>query len=368
MHLSHLCLSSFRNYNYVEFDFDQRTNVIYGRNGEGKTNILEAIFLLGTLQSFRTHDHKSLIQWGKEEAYINGKVQRDDLEKKLSLSILHPGKKASINEKRVKKRSDYFGSLYVISFNPMDMHILHGPPKGRRDCLDRMLLNFNPLYRHELIEYYQSLLQRNSALKFRTWDIADLFWEKMCETAAKIVFKRLQFIQKVTRLASSQYQTISGKDSEVSIQYISNIFMNDYNNIGIGDLTGLLKKKQRDLWQEERRSNQTLIGPHRDDFSIIVDRSDLRKFGSQGEHRTAILALKLSEQAVLEEEAGTRAVILLDDIASELDEERRGHLFELLQGDKTQIFVTTTDKQTVSMLKKQSKLFYIKGGVPSIDD
>lgn len=362
MHLSHLSLSNFRNYEQARFEFDPHTNVIYGKNGEGKTNILEAIFLLGTLQSFRSNDHKSLIQLGKEEARISGRVERDGLEKNLSLSLVQSGKRANVNEKRVNKVSDYFGLFYVISFNPMDLHILQGGPQGRRQCLDRMLLNFDPGYRHELMSYYRALLQRNAALKFGGRDMVTIWWEKVSKIGAKIIFKRLQFIQKLTRLTSDQYQKISGIGADVAIQYQSTILLNDFNRIGVEDLVGLLDEKQLQIQDEEQRAKRTLVGPHRDDFSITVNGNDLRKFGSQGEHRTAILALKLSEVVALEEESGTRAIVLLDDIASELDETRRSHLFELLKEDKTQIFVTTTDTQTVSLLKKKSKFFHIEGG------
>lgn len=362
MRISHLELFSFRNYAEAQFEFDPHANVIYGRNGEGKTNILEAIFLLGTLRSFRSNDQRSLIQAGKEETKIKGKIEHHGIEKNLGLSITAGGKKASINEKLIKKASGYLGTFYAVSFNPMDMHILQGGPQQRRQCLDRMLFNFDPLYGQELMSYYRILLQRNSALKFGIWEMVQLWWEKLCRLAAKIILKRLQFIQKLTRLTSDQYRAIAGANVDVVIQYHTDVFLSNFNNITEEDLLSLLEQKQKKTYQEERRLKRSLVGPHRDDFSVTIDGNDLRKLGSQGEQRTAILAIKLSELEALEEQTGLRAVVLLDDIASELDDDRRRHLFELLDKNETQIFVTTTDRRTAILPRRKAKFFHIEEG------
>ncbi len=362
MRLSQLELSSFRNYTRAGFEFDLHANVIYGRNGGGKTNILEAIFLLSTLHSFRSNDQKSLIQTGKEEARIKGKIEHHGIEKNLGLFITAGGKKASLNDKFIKKTSGYLGTFYTVSFNPLDMQILQGGPQGRRQCIDRMLFNFDPLYGNELMRYYRMLLQRNMALRVGAWEMVQLWWEKLYKLAAKIIFKRLQFIQKLTRLTSSQYRAIAGMDVNVDIQYHTNVFPGNFNNITEEDLLISLDQKQKNLCQEERRLKRSLVGPHRDDFSIIVGGNDLRKLGSQGEQRTAILAIKLSELEALEAETGFRAVVLLDDIASELDESRRRYLFELLDENKTQIFVTTTDRNTALLPRRKARFFHIQEG------
>src|SRR3989338_10904463 len=187
MRLSHLSLLNFRNYEKEVLSFSSGTNIFVGNNAQGKTNILEAIYLLATLQTFRPAENKDLIQWERKEASIEGIFQEEEVEQKHSLTIESLGKRPRINDKVIKKTSEYFGSVHVICFCPLDLQILQGAPALRRRYLDRSLFNFDPSYGIDIGNYYRSLLQHNAALRIENKEMVELWREKQLHLGAKIL-------------------------------------------------------------------------------------------------------------------------------------------------------------------------------------
>ncbi|HBQ21421.1 MAG: hypothetical protein A2Z91_04310 [Deltaproteobacteria bacterium GWA2_38_16] len=362
MRLSQLSLTHFRNYEKEFLEFTQETNVFFGSNAQGKTNILEAIYLLATLQTFRQTHTKELIQWEHSESILEGTFCHDDIEQKFSLLITEESKKPRINDKMVKNIADYFGAINVICFCPLDLQILQGSPRGRRRYLDQALFNVVPSYGVDIGHYYRALLQKNAALRLDQWEMADIWGEKLLVLGAKILLKRLQFIAKLNTLTSCLYREISGANEEIILHYETEVNTSNIDNLSEFLLLDLLREKQKGLLNQERRMKRALVGPHRDDFSIFIKEKDLKAFGSQGEQRTAILALKLSELLVLEKEKGVKPIFLLDDISSELDNQRKSFLFQALREKNTQVFVTTTDVKSIYMDKKESSVFKVEKG------
>jgi len=362
MRLSHLSLSNFRNYEKENLLFSSDTNVFVGNNAQGKTNILEAIYLLATLQAFRPVENKDFIQWERREAFIEGIFQEGQTQQKYSLIIEPLGKKPKINDKVIKKASDYFGLVHVICFCPLDLQILQGPPMLRRRYLDRSLFNFDPSYAHMIGNYYRALLQHNAALKIENQEMVELWREKQHSLGAKILLKRLQFIIKLNTLTSYLYREISGSQEEVNVYYDSEIKHSKIEDLSEGELLERLKNRQKETLGLERRLKKSLVGPHRDQFSIFVSGKNLRIFGSQGEQRTAILALKLSELVAMEKEKKMKPIFLLDDIASELDAQRKEYLFQSLKQKETQVFVTTTDSANLKTGDYKKEIFKVENG------
>ncbi len=363
MRLSHLSLLNFRNYEEESICFSSDTNVFIGNNAQGKTNALEAIYLLATLQTFRPAENKDLIQWEKKEATLRGIFEEGDVQQHYSLHIEPLGKRPRINDKVIKKTSEYFGLVHIICFCPFDLQVLQGAPVLRRRYLDRSLFNFNSQYAVEIGNYYRAFLQHNAALRIENEEMIEIWREKQLFLGAKILLKRLQFIAELNTLTPYLYREISGSKEEVSIHYDSEIKCSNINNLNEENILELLKDKQKEVLGLERKLKRSLVGPHRDQFSVFISEKNIKVFGSQGEQRTAILALKLSELVAMEQKKGTKPLFLLDDITSELDEKRKGYLFESLKQKGTQVFVTTTDVKSLKANDEQEKaLFKVENG------
>ncbi len=362
MRLSHLSLLNFRNYEKEDLFFSSDTNIFVGNNAQGKTNILEAIYLLATLQTFRMAENKDLIQWERKEALIEGIFEEEEVQQRYSLFIEQLGKRPRINDKVIKKTSDYFGLVHVICFCPLDLQILQGAPSLRRRYLDRSLFNFDPTYAVTIGNYYRALLQHNAALRIENQEMIEIWREKQLSLGAKILLKRLQFIVKLNTLTSYLYREISGSNEAVFIQYDSEIKCNNIKDLSEEELLETLKNRQKEVLSTERRLKKSIVGPHRDQFSIFVSGKNLKVFGSQGEQRTAILALKLSELVAMEKEKKIKPLFLLDDITSELDEQRKGYLFQALKQKGTQVFVTTTDVKSLKTGDLEKAIFKVENG------
>lgn len=363
MHLGQLKLWYFRNYLSESSFFHPDVNIIYGRNAQGKTNILEAIYLLSTLRPLHSIENRDLIYMGQNESFIEGVfIDEGSIGRKLSIHINEHRRQPRINDKTIKKSADYFGLVHVISFNPLDLQILQGAPFHRRRYLDRAIFNCDASYAMDIGKYHRALLQRNAALRLENKDQVSLWGEKMHRLGAKVLLKRLQFVSKLNNLTPCLYREISGSDQDVKVHYESDVAVKDSEIMDEEDFYHLLEKKQQKVLVQEERVKRSLVGPHRDDFSVRVAGYSLRSCGSQGEQRTAVLSLKLSEWIAVEQEKEVKPIFLLDDIASELDETRRGYLFNSLQERKTQVFITTTDIKDLKMNLFNGALFYVENG------
>ena len=368
MYLEWLSLTCFRNYKYQHINFEETLNIIYGDNAQGKTNLLEAIHLLITLQPFRSIQHKEFIFWNEPQSIIEGSFVHGEMAKKYTLFLDHHKKKPHINDNPIGKAADYLGGAHTISFLPQDLGLLQGAPRQRRRYFDKVIYGFYPHYADLLSRYYKALVQRNAAFHMEREDLVELWGEQLCEQGGKVHLNRLQFIQKLNTLTSCLYRKISGSEENMFLKYESEIYSKKNNEENIGwkesDIASLLRKKQIEREADERRLRRSLVGPHSDDISFLVGNHhrDLKLFGSQGEQRTAVLAIKLAELTIFDAEMNRRPIFLLDDITSELDHHRMQHLFSVLREKERQIFVTTTNPSLFLNPAEKPVLYHVTKG------
>ncbi len=327
-------LYQFRNYDSLHIDFDKGTNILYGMNAQGKTNILEAAYLSGTSKSHKGSKDRELISFDKDEAHIKTLVEKEDREYQIDIHLRkNKSKGIAINQVPIKKASDLFGILNIIFFSPEDLSIIKNGPAERRRFIDSELCQLDKIYLHDLKKYNKILDQRNKLLK----DIYDnpslketlpVWDEKLLEYGTKIINRRWEFIQELSEIVAEIHYKISGEKEELLLEYEPNITANNYE-------LELIRSTDRDL-----RMGQTTIGPHRDDMKFSIRGVDLRKYGSQGQQRTAALSLKLSEIKLVEKTIGDKPILLLDDVLSELDSDRQNYLLNSM--DDTQTIITCT--------------------------
>lgn len=355
MYIKKIKLINFRNYIEQELEFSRYINIIYGDNAQGKTNILEAIFLCALGKSYRAKKEKELINFEKENAHVEINYIKEDREGTIELE-LNQNKTFFINGIKQKKISDIIGKVNIVMFTPDDIEIIKDGPQKRRKFLDVMISGIKPNYLYLLSNYLKVLEQRNLYLKQikfenKPEELLDIWDEKLSELDNKIFEYRKYYIQKINEKIKDihKYITKCGKENgfeEISIKYLSNADTKEkyYENL----------KKFRKL---DINRGITSVGIHRDDFSILIDGKNTSIYGSQGQQRTAILSLKMSELEIIYDEIGERPILLLDDFMSELDEGRRN---SLLTGIKeNQVIITCTDKIDIN----SEKIYKIENGI-----
>ncbi|HET7580545.1 MAG TPA: DNA replication/repair protein RecF [Bacillales bacterium] len=341
MNLKTLKLVHYRNYKQVDLSFDNEINVLIGENAQGKTNLLEAIYVLAMAKSHRTPHDKEIIHWDEEYAKIEGKVQNARGGLPLELVISKQGKKVKVNHLEKRKLSDYVGTLNVVMFAPEDLNLVKGSPQIRRRFVDMEMGQVYPVHMHELTHYQKILQQRNALLKESRQANAmlDILTDQLVDSAVKIVKKRYEFLELLKNWAAPIHHAISREREDLQITYKSCIEVSDD-----GDLSKMkdrLEEKFARVRERELERGVTLVGPHREDLGLIVNGTDVQTYGSQGQQRTAALSLKLAEIELIAEEVGEYPLLLLDDVLSELDGFRQSHLLHAIKG-KVQTFVTTT--------------------------
>lgn len=348
MQLSSLTLRHFRNYLELNLSCGPRLNVLVGPNAQGKTNLLEAIFLLSTGKSPRVQLERELIMWGEQEAVIEGTVTGGGGPVTLRVELAREKRKrAWVNGNEVTRRSDFMGFFTTVFFTPDDLQMVKGAPAQRRRYLDLAMAQVDPTYRRYLFAYQRAMMERNSLLKNtpplsgkeEEWEV----WTgQMVMAGVHLVKKRMEAVGRLSLYASAVQQRISGGAEELSLVYVSSFLP---KGILVEDpvrIEAAFWEKLRAIRQEEFRRGTSLAGPHRDDLFLAINGQDLRLYGSQGQQRTAALALKLAELEFMRESAGEYPVLLLDDVLSELDADRRRDLLDLVR-QEVQIFVTGTD-------------------------
>ena len=327
-------LSNFRNYENLEIHFDHGTNILYGDNAQGKTNILEAAFLSGTTKSHKGSKDKEVIRFGCEEAHIRTVVEKNEKEYQIDMHLKTRGSKGvAINKLPIKKASELFGILNIVFFSPEDLNIIKNGPAERRRFLDSELCQLDKLYLSDLTKYNKILNQRNKLLKdiyFRPDLIETLpVWDaQLLDTGKRIIKRRKIFIVELNEIIGQIHSNISGGKEQLILKYepnIDDIFFEDE----------LLKAKNKDL-----KLCQTTVGPHRDDMLFSVNDIDIRKFGSQGQQRTSALSLKLAEIEIVKKSIHNTPVLLLDDVLSELDSNRQNYLLNSISDIQTIITCT----------------------------
>lgn len=368
MYIKRLYADNFRNLSSVLADFNEDLNIILGANGQGKTNLLEAIYYLGTGRSHRTSVTGELINREDDDspAVVQVKLKRvDELEDKLSLRLGGRDKVYKVNDERVDKLEDFISRLNVVLFSPEDLQLVKGSPSRRRDFIDVEVSQVNSRYYRLLRRYERVLSQRNDLLKElragreNKRELLPVFTEQLVEVGSEVIAKRREVVEKLKILARLHQRRLTDNEENLILSYQLS-FPDEEDSLA----DSFLKELERNEKKEIERG-YTTCGPHRDDLSLKLNDYDVRKYGSQGQQRTVALALKLSELEFMKSETGEYPVLLLDDVFSELDGERRQLLMEFI-GGRVQTFLTATDRVLAEDITTERRHFYnIKQGVLS---
>ena len=342
MHLTSIFISGFRNLAEQSLNFSKKANWIHGPNGQGKTNLLEAIHYICLGKSFRRGTReKDLIGFNKDHALVEAKAQKGNASIHITVGFSRSGDKSiHLNGKPLQKISEFLGTLNVISFSPEDIALARGEPALRRSFMDMLISQTNPVYLKQLQEYRRALLQRNHVLRGNKNDpiLLDTYTDKLVTLGALIVEERYKTISFLSEKAKNLFSRLSEKFGILEIRYQCS-----FNKGTKVPLKDALRSAFRETAQREKTLEVTLVGPHRDDFDICLSNVLLRKFGSQGQCRTAVIALKLSAVNFIKQSSNYEPILLLDDVFSELDHELCGNLGRLIYGN-SQIFIAEPRK------------------------
>ncbi len=360
MRVKSLLAENFRNYKFLDIDLDADTIILFGPNGQGKTNILEAVYLTSCLRSHRTARDRDLIMEGEagyrvQTHYVDEDIDKDFLQNlqieyvdgsSLDSSNSRPRRKISHNGIDIEKTTDFFGLFNAVIFAPEDLNIIKEGPSNRRRFLDLLISQFSPLYFDNLLVYKKVLSQRNSLLRLMrdgknptdyelmaVWDLV------LAERGSAIMESRNIFTKKVEEYAGKQHYLLSSEKEELNVRYKN--FLTNHLDSGLDSMKELYKSKLKTNFYEDVKRGTTAHGIHRDDLEILLNGSAVRPFSSQGQLRTAVLSLKFAELKIINEETGKMPVLLLDDVFSELDESRRSLLLSGMGGAQT--LITGTD-------------------------
>lgn len=338
MNIRSIELKNFRNYENLEISFDEGTNILFGDNAQGKTNILEAAYMSGTTKSHKGSRDKEMIRFGEEEAHLKTVVVRGGREYQIDMHLKkNRAKGIAIDKIPIKKASELFGILNIVFFSPEDLNIIKNGPAERRRFLDSELCQLDRIYLADLTNYNKILAQRNKLLKDMIYrpglsDTLPVWDMQLIETGKKIIRRRKQFVDELREIVSDIHYRISGGKEELFLKYEPNI-----DDIFFEDELSRAKEKDKKLCQ-------TSVGPHRDDLLFSIGDVDIRKYGSQGQQRTSALSLKLSEIELVRKSISDTPVLLLDDVLSELDSSRQNYLLNNISDTQTIITCTGLDE------------------------
>ena len=326
MYIEQLQLANYRNYSKEDLTFTKQVNLIIGENAQGKTNMMEAIYVLALTRSYRTSRERELIRWGEDFAKIKGTVSKKERKIPLEITITNQGKKAKINHLEQKRLSSYIGAFNIVMFAPEDLTLVKGSPRIRRRFIDVELGQIQPSYIYHLMQYQRILKQRNHLLKQiqtrQTTDqtMLDILTEQLVEHAATILHRRFIFLEKLRIWAKDIHFKISRALETLHIAYHATIDVSE--DALLEKISNEYLNKFNEIRQNEIDRGLTLIGPHRDDLTFYINDKNVQQFGSQGQQRTTALSIKLAEIELIYEEVGSYPVLLLDDVLSELDHHR----------------------------------------------
>ncbi len=348
-------LTDYRNYDRVNIEFDKGTNIFYGDNAQGKTNILEAIYIAATTKSHKGSRDSEIVRFGQSEAHIRTVVETDGIPTKVDMHLRSAGSKGiAIDGKRIKKAAELMGICKVVFFSPEDLNIVKNGPTYRRRFIDMELCQLDQFYLYNLNNYNKVLNRRNQVLKDiyfdRSLEDSLVVWDdQLVSYGTKIIERRRKFAKELEEEIKEVHSRLSGGREDLSIFYEPSVSEDDF------------EKELRNNRSRDMKSKMTNIGPHRDDFSFMAGDIDIRRFGSQGQQRTAALSLKLSEIDMMKKLSGDNPVLLLDDVLSELDRKRQGFLLDCI-GD-IQTFITCTGiDDFVNDRFVINKVFYVENG------
>lgn len=345
MNIKRLELKNFRNYKDETIELPSGASVFLGQNAQGKTNILEAVYYAALGRSHRTSADMELIRWDEGEALLSLEFFRMSAENKLEFRFFRDSRRKIFRNGAPIRMKDLVGTINVVLFSPEDLFLIKGAPAGRRRFLDMEISQADPSYFYDLAVYTRLLTQRNTLLKrvrdgeadeseIPLWDV------QIVPRAVNLIKKRIDTVKKLDELASGTQREISGGREKLSLRYELHGADGDMTK----DLFSWYNEKLAESLRLDIVRGVTRFGPHRDDLAFFVNGTDLRAFGSQGQQRTGVLSLKLAELAFFKEETGEYPILLLDDVMSELDRDRREKLLSFIRGEKMQALITATDE------------------------
>lgn len=355
MKLKSLKLNNFRNYEYLDINFDKDINILYGDNAQGKTNILESIYFATTTKSHKGSKEKELIKFDCDNAHIELIVNKKEIEYCIDIHLKkNQTKGIAINKIPIKKASELFGIVNVVFFSPEDLNIIKNGPAERRRFIDLELSQLNKIYLSNLGNYNKIIIQRNKLLKEYSQkedliDTLDIWDEQLIMYGEKIIEQREEFINQINDIIKDIHRKLSGNKEEIKLVY--------EKSTGTSNLRdSIIKNRNRDL-----KMRSTSVGPHRDDIAFIVNGLDIRTYGSQGQQRTAALSLKMSEIELVKAIINDYPILLLDDVLSELDSNRQNYLLDSIKDVQTLITCTGVE-EFIKYRFKIDKIFNVKNG------
>ena len=360
MFLKKISLTNFRNYDNLDLEFDKNINIFIGNNAQGKTNILESIYVLSISKSHRINKDLFLIKDNCLFTKIHGEIINYDKLNEFEILINKKGKRVSINSNPFRKISEYLSNINTIMFCPDDLEIIKGTPSERRYFLNSSLSQFYSDYSLKLSKYNKLLKNRNEYLK-NTEKIDKIYLkiltDKLINLNVDLIIYRRNYINEINKYIVKIYKNLTNKD-KISIKYDS--FIN--NDINEKNIKQEIQEKFDRVLENEIFQRTTLLGIHKDDFSIYIDDVKINNYGSQGQQRISILCLKLAEIDIYKEKFNKKPIILLDDIFSELDSEKKENIIKYINSDM-QVFITSTDLNNIDeKITKNEDIFYVNDG------
>ena len=362
MYIENLVLKNFRNYENLNIELVQGVNILTGDNAQGKTNILEAVFFCAYGRSHRTPKDREMQRFNAPFTEVSVNVKRENTDKKIILRFTPEGKKfIEINGRKITRIPDLLGNLYVIMFSPEDLKVVKESPGVRRKFLDMEISALDKIYYHDLVSYNKVIQERNNLLKMRAVDrtVLDVYDTEAAKFAARIITRRVAYIKKLNEIAKPVHRDITGTKEEIDYIYRATVPLK-------GDLERILREKFLETRRQDLERATTSIGPHRDDFSILINGSDARIFGSQGQQRTAILTLKFASLGIIKELTGEYPVLLLDDVLSELDLSRQNFILSSIEGIQTVITMTGYENIEKRLIEG-ARVFQIREGIATME-
>lgn len=359
MIIKSLELADYRNYETLEMKFDVGTNILYGDNAQGKTNILEAIYVAATTKSHKGSKDKEIVNFEKDEAHIRTYIERDGVETRVDMHLRKSKSKGiAVDGQKIKKAADLLGLCNVVFFSPEDLGIIKNGPAEKRRFIDMELCQLDNIYLYNLNNYNKIVNQRNKLLKdmYLNPDLKETLniWDmQLVSYGSKIIERRKVFVEQLNEIIYDIHKKLSGQKEEIHIVYEPNVNPEDFEK-------SMRYSRERDIG-----AKMTTVGPHRDDFSIMVGGIDIRKFGSQGQQRTAALSLKMSEIELVKRITKDSPILLLDDVLSELDSNRQNYLLNSI-GDIQTIITCTGLEEFVNNRFEINRVFQVTEGKVSL--
>jgi DNA replication and repair protein RecF len=360
MYVDSLEVGNFRNYDFAKIEFHSKTNILYGDNAQGKTNLLESIFVCGTTKSHKGSKDRELIKLGEEEAHIRMHLTKKNIKHRIDMHLKKSrGKGIAIDGIPIKRTGELLGLLNVIFFSPEDLRIIKNGPSERRRFINMELCQLDGLYLHDLGEYNKALMQRNKLLKQIVYqpslkDTLDIWDKNLTEYGKRIIKRRKEFVEEISGIVTEVNEKLTGNKEHICMLYEPDVTIDEFEG-------ALQKSREKDL-----KMCATSVGPHRDDLCFMNGSIDIRKYGSQGQQRTCALSLKLAEIELVKATVGDSPILLLDDVLSELDRSRQNYLLDSIHDIQTIITCTGIEEFIDSRLTLD-KIFRITQGSIAVE-